>query len=300
MKRKYDKLKLAEKQLEMACVSYSEFNQFKDYASAATLAGAAGEIFHQYLKLNKNDTTITNGVANVFIKAGIKGIGVQKVRSALRDMSINFFKHRKSKDPLYVNINCQNEARNSILMAIIDYKEIFQGNQNRFIHVCAIGLAKEFIKAIGIETPTEKIFYKDIALEQLKQAIRMFLAKQYVGAITLAGAADNILISLLETNGGKCFSKIIKEKNNDESTAGEIRKKINNMFGINAVKHMDSLEDRYIKFDLKENSWGAILKTLPNYKLLDKDLYNNSVEVRAFLRWMKNNLDPKIYHIDRI
>lgn len=296
--KNYDKLNLAAEQLEAALVLYIEP---KDYISASTLAGAAGEVFHQYLKLNKRKT-MTKQVADVFLKVGATGVGINKVRSALRDKSINFLKHRKPDAPLHITLSAQKEARDNLLVAIVDYKEIFYGNQDLFIYAAAERLAREFIRDAkkNLSNKKEKILYRDIAIQQLKQSIDLFLIGKYAAAITLSGAADNILISLLETDGKKCFSKIIKEDTITESGEGKIRSKINDMFYINAIKHLDTLEDRYIKTDILRSAWGAILKTLPNYKDFDNDSYNKSVEVSDFLRWLKKNLDPKIYHIDKI
>ncbi|MCL1892251.1 MAG: hypothetical protein FWF97_03115 [Alphaproteobacteria bacterium] len=298
MVEKHDKLLLAEQQLEAACVSYSGYNEFRDYISAITLAGVASEIFHQYLKLNKQKT-IAIGVADVFKRTG-DSIAVPKIWSALRNLSINYLKHRKLDDPLYLTMNSQKEARMMILMTMIDHQEAFKGQQNPFIRVCAYGLEQEYIKEIDKEFPEEKIYYKDIAVEQLKSSMRMFLAGQYAAAITLAGAADSVLTSLLETDGRECFLEHVKKTDGSSGALGEFRKEVNDMMSINSIKHLDSLEDRYIEADILQNAVGAILKTLPNYKILDEEAHNKSVEVRAFLRWCKTNLDPAIYHVDKI
>ena len=53
------------------------------------------------------------------------------------------------------------------------------------------------------DDPSRLISKHDVGLIQLEDAIRLFLEKRYLSAITLAGAADAIFCGLIEASGGK-------------------------------------------------------------------------------------------------
>lgn len=284
MNHTYDKLTLAEQQLEAACICYSkDSGPLHYYISAIVLAGAAGEIFHQYLRLNDKNS-ITKRVTNIFTEMAGKNIKMGKVRSAINQTLINNFKHRDCDSDLFIESNLKKDARFGILTAMTDYKEIFHGKQDMFIYAFAENLAKEFVDDIGKDFSTKRISYKSIAINQLKRAIRLFVAKKYIPAITLAGAADNILISLLETKGKKCFASIAKEQDKNELEVGEIRKEFNDVSNINSIKHLDSLESRYIEIDVEACAYTAIVKALVNYNTLSMRLFKKDKDAQMFLQ----------------
>jgi hypothetical protein len=139
----------------------------------------------------------------------------------------------------------------------------------------------------------------DLAEDQLRTAIMLFLTGQdLISSITLAGAADVILCQLVKNRGKENFTDyVLKSQNDPNKTIPEIGKEINDMFCINALKHMDSIEDNSVTMNLRENAIGAILKALPNFKELrglDKDF------IIAFRIWIEANLDPKKYNINWI
>ena len=57
--------------------------------------------------------------------------------------------------------------------------------------------------------PPLLISKRNIGIYQLEDAIRLFLDKRYLSAITLAGAADAIFCGLIEESGGKAPANIM-------------------------------------------------------------------------------------------
>ncbi|MDO9417094.1 hypothetical protein [Pararhizobium sp.] len=53
------------------------------------------------------------------------------------------------------------------------------------------------------DDPVRLIAKSDVALLQFEDAIRLFLERRYISAITLAGAADAIFCGIIEESGGK-------------------------------------------------------------------------------------------------
>lgn len=137
----------------------------------------------------------------------------------------------------------------------------------------------------------------DLAENQLRTAIMLFLTGQdLVSAITLAGASDVLLCQLIKDQGKENFTDhILKHENNPKKTIQEIGKEVNDMFCINALKHMDSIDDNDVTMNLHENAVGAILKALPNYielKGADQDF------VKGFIFWIRSNLDHEKYNVN--
>jgi hypothetical protein len=78
-------------------------------------------------------------------------------------------------------------------------------------------------------------------------------------------------------------------------TRGEYGKEINDVLRINAVKHMDKNDDDYVEMDLDECALATISKAVTNYI----DLAGREASfIKAFLYWMKLNVDPKRLQID--
>jgi len=139
----------------------------------------------------------------------------------------------------------------------------------------------------------------ELAESQLEAAIGLFVSGgDRFSVISLAGATDVILCQLVLNTGQENFTETVLKnaiaKDEENETMQSIGRCINDTLFINDLKHMDEGEDGYIEIDIKECAVGAILKALANYVTLegrDKDF------VRAFLAWVQQNLDPKVYNI---
>ncbi len=137
----------------------------------------------------------------------------------------------------------------------------------------------------------------DIATSQLHSSICLFLSgRDLFSSITLAGAADVLLCRIVEKQGKENFTAhVLNKENNPKKSIAEMGREINNMFHINALKHMDDETDDSVTMNLREAAIGAILKALPNYVMLrgrDEEF------VKSFLMWITQNLDPEIYNVD--
>ncbi|QQG36638.1 MAG: hypothetical protein HYS17_02360 [Micavibrio aeruginosavorus] len=136
----------------------------------------------------------------------------------------------------------------------------------------------------------------DLAEDQLRSSICLFFKGDLVSSITLAGAADVLLCRIVENHGEESFTAhVLKSENDPSKTIPQMGREINDMFHINALKHMDSKEDSTVTMNLREAAIGAILKALPNYNMLrgkDNDF------IKSFLMWIRVNLDPEVYNVN--
>ncbi len=143
----------------------------------------------------------------------------------------------------------------------------------------------------------EKIKKLDIASQQLKIAIAMFLSDtDHMSAITLAGAADGILHGLVLQAKKEPFSdyslsmSAIKNPGAPTPKKSAHAKHINAVLGINRLKHHDEDDQDFIELDIRECAVGAIVKAIANYlTLMGED--NKPPWVNAMLSWTYKNLD---------
>ena len=148
---------------------------------------------------------------------------------------------------------------------------------------------------------SKKYLRLELASNQLQAAIGLFIAnRDRFSVITLAGAADVILSRLVLNTGNENFTDVMLKLDSDPESKTKSREEfgleVNNMLFINQLKHMDSGDDGYIELDPEECALAAILKALANYVSLagQKEDF-----IQAFFCWMKLNLDPEKYNIDR-
>jgi len=144
--------------------------------------------------------------------------------------------------------------------------------------------------------------YKRLSLaeNQLEAAIGLFVSGgDKFSVITLAGAADVILCQLVLNSGQENFTDFMICQHSGDCLSSQTRaihgRQINDTLFINDLKHMDADEDGFIVMDVEECALGAILKAVANYVMIagrDKDF------IKAFLAWVRLNLDPKKYNIN--
>jgi hypothetical protein len=137
----------------------------------------------------------------------------------------------------------------------------------------------------------------DLAKNQLETAIGLFVSgRDRFSVITLAGAADGILTQLVQNKKAETFvAAVLKDEEDKAMTLGAMGRHINNILFINALKHLDEGDDVYVTVDVEQCALAAILKTIPNLITL----CGREIDfVRAFMAWVKLNLDPRIYNVD--
>lgn len=134
----------------------------------------------------------------------------------------------------------------------------------------------------------------DLAIEQLGVALRLFLDEQsYASALTLAGAAEEVLGKALEHSGrtntmqymydrlapamelmkGRQFKK--KEFADEENEAR------------NALKHMRTPEEETITADLEVATAWMLSRACDNYNRLDLE---KTDDMRRFDNWFWENM----------
>jgi hypothetical protein len=129
------------------------------------------------------------------------------------------------------------------------------------------------------------------AVDQLDWAIRLFLDHQaYVPAITLAGAAEEILG---EAVGGQSMFNILKTKLSQElSLPPQVVSQKHLNHTKNWLKHWKDLKDaETIPLDLETEAIAAIIRGIGNLATHDQSLSSGSPR---FMAWLPANR-PDLY-----
>lgn len=120
-------------------------------------------------------------------------------------------------------------------------------------------------------TDTIKLEKSVIALNQLRNAIRLYNKEEYISALTLAGASNEILGQLAIKRQGyntldndKWFWDGIAEIFNKNKPSKDKIKKVNNRIK-NQLKHHDSEDDIVLEADFKFESEFQIDSAIRNY-----------------------------------
>jgi hypothetical protein len=138
----------------------------------------------------------------------------------------------------------------------------------------------------------------DLAARQLETAIGLFIGgHDRFSVITLAAAADGILSQLANNKGEKTFIEILAGETDDAKTASRsgMGTHVNQLLCVNALKHMDEGDDGYVVLDLFNCALGTILVAVADFVTLRG---RGEGFVEAFLLWVRQNLDSKIYNVD--
>jgi len=137
----------------------------------------------------------------------------------------------------------------------------------------------------------------DLAANQLETAIGLFIGgHDRFSVITLAGAADGILTQIVSNRGEETFAEILVREDDDKTMSrSRMGTHVNTILLINELKHMDKHGDGCITVDAEECALATILKALANFVTLR----DNEVDfVKAFLLWVRLNLDPHRYNVN--
>ena len=138
---------------------------------------------------------------------------------------------------------------------------------------------------------TTIVAYKtDIAVKQLETAIKLFLErKDYICAITLAGASEEILGKLVERVDKKSAIKSLIESlktiySINISDKELISKHLN--FARNTLKHANVTDEDKVELDAQTEAISLILRAIDNLIRLDKSVSYNTPN---FFVWLNNN-----------
>lgn len=135
---------------------------------------------------------------------------------------------------------------------------------------------------LGFEDDTQ-ITKGEIAKIQLAEAINLFLAGKYLCAITLAGAAEEVLARLLNQRGEisvveKSFQSIqnIREKTGLSVMSGKPKNEIFNEWNSarNTLKHHGKTDDETVTINLFDEAYWMIKRGLANAEKLGISIKN--------------------------
>lgn len=151
-------------------------------------------------------------------------------------------------------------------------------------------------KSLGYK-PDEIISKADIAKMQLVAAIRLFTEEDFICALTLAGAAEEILARLLNAQGKESIvensiSSImgLREKAGANAMGSMTKNEIFNYWNNarNSVKHHDPKDKEELKINTFDEAYWMITRALANaqrlsLKITNKDDFDNWCILRLHL-----------------
>lgn len=147
---------------------------------------------------------------------------------------------------------------------------------------------------LGYEDDTQ-ISKSDIGRTQLTEAIALFLGEKFLSAITLAGAAEEVLARLLNARGEQSvveasFKEIQKLRESTGLAVMENRPK-NEIFSQwnnarNTLKHHNERAEETVTINLFDEAYWMIKRALANASKLDISIHNES----DFENWCIINL----------
>jgi hypothetical protein len=137
---------------------------------------------------------------------------------------------------------------------------------------------------------SEKTYQRvDLAIEQLDTALELFLSdRSYTAALTLAGAAEEILGRAISRTGQQNALRYKYDLLN--STHQELHGKSlewkqfleGENYARNAAKHMHLLSEDTITTDLQEAALWMLVRACANYRAMD---FPRTDRIEAFDNW---------------
>jgi hypothetical protein len=320
---KFHRKEIVKKQLETAV---KLFLNKTDLSSVITLSGAAANVLSQLIKNADKESFLdyARGIYNRFKKSTPAR---EKYNHYIdRTLGISSHKHMNKNCSEMVSLDLEQCACDALTRSISDYVVLY-GQNELFIKVFlkwswekegpAIKerLIQKFknmsekpgrkaknsndieayeISDIEKSNNVPQVYERfDLALNQLKTAIVLYITKKdRFSIITLSGAADVIFSELVSREEKETFADIIAKEEGKQRTRQQTGKDINDTLSINLLKHMNPNDSEYIEIDAEECALGAILKALANYSQLEKADQNLIIGFRA---WLQTNIDFSNY-----
>jgi hypothetical protein len=144
--------------------------------------------------------------------------------------------------------------------------------------------------------PKQKYLRLDLARQQLETAVTLFLGKDYLSAITLAGATSGILTQLVLNAGKEPFvdyGRTFQSSRYGQATPGRenYNRFINNQFGVYVLRHHAANDQDTIELNADLQAEHALSRAIVDYvELRGQD----EPVVQMFLQWLWVNRDgPK-------
>lgn len=139
----------------------------------------------------------------------------------------------------------------------------------------------------------QRLHRTEIARRQLRTAVEIFLqGLDRSSAITLAGAASNVLDGLVRKDGREPFVDYARRVH--DHLVGFTPKRqsyshhINNKLGVIAHKHLGAGDPDTVELDLEKQAVDALTRAIADYT----KLYGQDEEfIKAYLQWAWLNTD---------
>jgi hypothetical protein len=139
----------------------------------------------------------------------------------------------------------------------------------------------------------QRLHRTDIARRQLETAVELFLqGLDRSSVITLAGAASNVLDSLVRRAGKEPFVDYARRVH-DHIVGGTPKRRsyshhIDVKLGIVAHKHLSPTDPDVVELDLEKQAADALARAIADYTAL---YGQDEPFVNAYLRWAWVNMD---------
>lgn len=138
-----------------------------------------------------------------------------------------------------------------------------------------------------------KIEKSKIAVIQLRRAIQLYNAGDFISSLTLAGAANEIFAQFAmhrqgynTLDGDKTFWDSYAQMSGKNKPSKDKIRKVNNRIK-NALKHHDKFEDEIIKADFEFEAQSHIDYAIRNYWIaFDNPINDRIVNKYVSIEWM--------------
>jgi hypothetical protein len=144
--------------------------------------------------------------------------------------------------------------------------------------------------------PKQKYLRLDLARQQLQTAVSLFLGKDYLSVITLAGAASGVLTQLVLNSGKEPFvdyGRTFQSSRYSQATPGreKYNRFINSKVGVDVLRHHAANDPETIELNAELQAEHALSRAVVDYiELRGQD----EPFVQMFLKWLWVNRDgPK-------
>ena len=155
-------------------------------------------------------------------------------------------------------------------------------------------MTKSHLRGLGFKEA--EIFRKsDVAVVQLTQAIELFLQQDFICSLTLAGAAESILVGLVVSEGKRPSHEVSYDLMRtfravldldpaiEQQSKSSIFKVWNS--GRNRLKHHDQSDEEDFQMNDCDEAYWMIRRALRNAASLDLEIQNKG----AFDLWVQEN-----------
>ena len=161
-------------------------------------------------------------------------------------------------------------------------------------HTNVITMTKSHLRGLGVKE-AETFRKSDVATIQLTQAIELFLQQDFICSLTLAGAAESILVGLVVSDGKRPSHEVSYDLMRtfravldldpaiEQKSKSSIFKVWNS--GRNMLKHQDQSDKTDFQMNDCDEAYWMVRRALRNATTLNLEIQNKV----AFEAWVQEN-----------